>query len=46
MRNAAAKLTFIIVTFNVTFINKSPGDMYRTCPVSSRTIPADIVIET
>ena len=27
MRNAAAKLTFIILTFNVTFINKSHGDI-------------------
>ena len=25
MRNAASKLTFIILTFNVTFINKSRG---------------------
>ena len=27
MRNAAAKRTFIILTFNVTFINKSHGDI-------------------
>ena len=26
MRNAALKLTFIILTFNVTFINKSHGE--------------------
>ena len=29
MRNAAAKLTFIILTFNVTFINKSHGDIKK-----------------
>ena len=27
MRNAAAELKFIILTFNVTFINKSHGDI-------------------
>ena len=26
MRNVAAKFTFIILTFNITFINKSHGD--------------------
>ena len=31
MRNAAAKLTFIILTFNITFINKSHGDIKRRC---------------
>ena len=31
MRNAAAKLTFIILTFNATFINKSHGDIKRRC---------------
>ena len=31
IRNAAAKLAFIILTFNVTFINKSHGDMKRRC---------------
>ena len=31
MRNAAAKLTFIILTFNVTFINKSHGHIKRRC---------------
>ena len=27
MRNAVAKLRFIVLTFNVTFINKSYGDI-------------------
>ena len=31
MRNAAAKLTFMILTLNVTFINKSHGDIKRRC---------------
>ena len=31
MRNAAARLTFIILTFKVTFINKSHGDIKRRC---------------
>ena len=31
MRNAAAKLTFIMPKFNVTFINKSHGDTKRRC---------------
>ena len=31
MRNTAAKLTFIILKFNVTFINKSHGDTKRRC---------------
>ena len=29
MRNTAAKLTFLILTFNVTFINKNYGDTKR-----------------
>ena len=29
MRNTAAKLTFIILNINVTFINKSHGDAKR-----------------
>ena len=29
MRNAAATLTFIILTFTATFINKSHGDIKR-----------------
>ena len=31
MRNAAAKLTFMILTLNVTFINESHGDIKRRC---------------
>ena len=31
MRNAAAKITFIIHTFNATFLNKSHGDSKRRC---------------
>ena len=31
MRNTVAKLTFIVLTFNVTFINKSHGDIKRRC---------------
>ena len=31
MRKVAAKLTFVILTFNVTFINKSHGDIKRRC---------------
>ena len=31
MRNAAEKLLFIILTFNVTFIDKSHGDIKRRC---------------
>ena len=31
MRNRAGKLTFIILKFNVTFINKSNGDAKRRC---------------
>ena len=33
MRNAAAKLIFIIHTFNVIFINKSHSDMKRRCTI-------------
>ena len=33
MRNGAAKLTFIILTVNVTFINKSHGDIKRSCMI-------------
>ena len=33
MRNAPAKLTFIVLTFNVTFINKSYGDTKRRCVI-------------
>ena len=29
MRNTVAKLTFIVLTFNVTFISKSYGDTKR-----------------
>ena len=31
MMNTAAKLTFVILKFNVTFINKSPGDTKKRC---------------
>ena len=31
MRNKTAILTFIILTFNVTFINNSYGDTKRRC---------------
>ena len=31
MRKAVAKLTFIIPTFDVIFINKSHGDIKRRC---------------
>ena len=31
MRNTAAKLTLIILKFNVAFINKSHGDTKRRC---------------
>ena len=34
MRNAASKLTFIILTFNVTFINKSRGHIKRRWIIS------------
>ena len=33
MRNTAAKVTFIILKFNVTFINKSHGDTKRRCVI-------------
>ena len=33
MRNTAAKFTFIILKFNVTFINKSHGDTKRRCVI-------------
>ena len=33
MRNTVAKLTFIIFAFNVTFINKSYGDIKRRCVI-------------
>ena len=33
MRNTAAKLIFIILTFNVTFINKSYDDTKRRCVI-------------
>ena len=39
MRNAAAKLAFIILTFNVTFINKSHGDIKRRCIIKTRPKP-------
>ena len=29
MKSTSAKLTFVILTFNVTFINKSHGDIKR-----------------
>ena len=31
MRKTVAKFTFIVLTFNVTFINKSYGDTKRRC---------------
>ena len=31
MRKTVAKLTFIVLTLNVTFINKSYGDTKRRC---------------
>ena len=37
MRNAAAKVTFIIPTFNVTFINKSHGDIKGTWIIQNQT---------
>ena len=37
MRSAAAKLTFIIITFNVTFINTSHGDIKRRCIIYNQT---------
>ena len=37
MRKVAAKLTFIILTFKVTFINKSHGDIKRRCIVLNQT---------
>ena len=37
MRKAAAKLTFIILTFNVTFFNKSHGDIKRRCIIYNQT---------
>ena len=39
MRNAPAKLTFIILTFNVTFINKSHGVIKRRCLFKTRPKP-------
>ena len=33
MRNTVAKLTFIALTFNVKFINKSYGDTKRRCVI-------------
>ena len=33
MRKRAAKLTFIILKFNVTFINKSHGDTKKRCVI-------------
>ena len=33
MRNTVAKLPFIILKFNVTFINKSHGDTKRRCVI-------------
>ena len=31
MKNAAAKLTCIMLTFNITFLNRSHGDIKRRC---------------
>ena len=39
MRNAAAKLTFIIPTFNVKFINKSHSDIKTKEGVLFKTRP-------
>ena len=39
MRNAPAKLTFIILTFNVTFINKSHGVIKSRCLFKTRPKP-------
>ena len=33
MRNTVAKLTFIILAFNITFIDKSHGDTKRKCVI-------------
>ena len=37
MAKTAAKLTFIILIFKVTFINKSYGDTKRRCVIQNHT---------
>ena len=37
--NTAAKLTFVILKFNVTFINKSPGDTKKDALFKTRPKP-------
>ena len=37
MAKTAAKLTFIILIFKVTFINKSYGDTKRRCVIQNPT---------
>ena len=39
MRNTVAKLTFIVLTFNVTFISKSYGDTKRKPLFKTRPKP-------
>ena len=39
MKNTAGKLTFIILTFNITFINKSFGDIKKDTLFKSRPKP-------
>ena len=39
MKNTAGKLTFIILTFNITFINKSFGDIKKDTLFKTRPKP-------
>ena len=45
MRKAAVKLTFIILTFNVTFFNKSHGDIKRRCTIYNQTTKPKVNVQ-
>ena len=45
MRNAVAKITSIILTFNVTFINRLHSDIKRRCIIQNQTHKRNVNVQ-